>query len=479
MSLNLVTLLYLFASVCFIQALKGLSHPTTSIRGNVFGMIGMAVAVVTTAALIVKLASHMGQDGVSGMAWVLGALLVGGTAGTVMAKRVEMTKMPELVAFMHSMIGLAAVFIAVAAVAEPHALLHGLEKGAPIPAGNRLELFLGAAIGAITFSGSVIAFGKLSGKYKFRLFQGAPVQFAGQHKLNLVLGLATVGLGLIFTAHGDWNAFCAMLALAFVMGVLIIIPIGGADMPVVVSMLNSYSGWAAAGIGFSLNNSMLIIAGSLVGSSGAILSYIMCKAMNRSFFNVILGGFGGEASAATAGSTEQRPVKSGSADDAAFVLGNAETVVIVPGYGLAVARAQHAVKELAAKLTAKGITVKYAIHPVAGRMPGHMNVLLAEAEVPYDQVFEMEDINGEFGQADVAIILGANDVVNPAAHIKGSPIYGMPILEAYKAKTIIVNKRSMAAGYAGLDNELFYMDKTMMVFGDAKKVVEDMVKAIE
>lgn len=479
MSLNLVTLLYLFASVCFIQALKGLSHPTTSIRGNVFGMIGMAVAVVTTAALIVKLASHMGQDVMSGMAWVLGALLVGGTAGTLMAKRVEMTKMPELVAFMHSMIGLAAVFIAVAAVAEPHALLHGLERGAPIPTGNRLELFLGAAIGAITFSGSVIAFGKLSGKYKFRLFQGAPVQFAGQHKLNLVLGLATVGLGLIFTAQGDWNAFFAMLALAFIMGVLIIIPIGGADMPVVVSMLNSYSGWAAAGIGFSLNNSMLIIAGSLVGSSGAILSYIMCKAMNRSFFNVILGGFGGEASSASAASAEQRPVKSGSADDAAFVLGNAETVVIVPGYGLAVARAQHAVKELAAKLTAKGITVKYAIHPVAGRMPGHMNVLLAEAEVPYDQVFEMEDINGEFGQADVAIILGANDVVNPAAHIKGSAIYGMPILEAYKAKTIIVNKRSMAAGYAGLDNELFYMDKTMMVFGDAKKVVEDMVKAIE
>jgi len=479
MSLNLVTLLYLFASVCFIQALKGLSHPTTSIRGNVFGMIGMTVAVVTTAALIYKLANHVGQDGFTGLGWVLGALLVGGTAGTVMAQRVEMTKMPELVAFMHSMIGLAAVFIAVAAVAEPNALLHGLEKGASIPAGNRLELFLGAAIGAITFSGSVIAFGKLSGKYKFRLFQGAPVQFAGQHKLNLVLGLTTLGLGLCFMANGAWWAFFAMLALAFVLGVLIIIPIGGADMPVVVSMLNSYSGWAAAGIGFSLNNSMLIIAGSLVGSSGAILSYIMCKAMNRSFFNVILGGFGGDTASAAGGSTEQRPVKSGSADDAAFVLGNAETVVIVPGYGLAVARAQHAVKELAAKLTAKGITVKYAIHPVAGRMPGHMNVLLAEAEVPYDQVFEMEDINGEFGQADVAIILGANDVVNPAAHIKGSPIYGMPILEAYKAKTIIVNKRSMAAGYAGLDNELFYMDKTMMVFGDAKKVVEDMVKAIE
>ena len=334
-------------------------------------------------------------------------------------------------------------------------------------------------IGAVTFSGSVIAFGKLSGTYKFRLFQGAPVQFSGQHKLNLVLGIILLGNIGLFTFTGEPVYFAIATAMAFVMGVLIIIPIGGADMPVVVSMLNSYSGWAAAGIGFSLNNSMLIIAGSLVGSSGAILSYIMCKAMNRSFFNVILGGFGGEATSAVAGAKEQRPVKSGSADDAAFVLGNAETVVIVPGYGLAVARAQHAVKELAAKLTAKGINVKYAIHPVAGRMPGHMNVLLAEAEVPYDQVFEMEDINGEFGQADVAIILGANDVVNPAAHTKGSAIYGMPILEAYKAKTIIVNKRSMAAGYAGLDNELFYMDKTMMVFGDAKKVIEDMVKAVE
>jgi len=473
-SMNLVTLLYLVASICFIQALKGLSHPTTSIRGNIFGMTGMAIAVLTTGALIYKLAS----GNLAGLGYVLVALVVGGGLGAYMANKVEMTKMPELVAFMHSMIGLAAVFIAVAAVAEPHAFGIAL-KGDPIPSGNRLELFLGAAIGAITFSGSVIAFGKLSGKYKFRLFQGAPVQFSGQHMLNLVLGLATIGLGLVFVFTESWPAFFAMLALAFVMGVLIIIPIGGADMPVVVSMLNSYSGWAAAGIGFSLNNAMLIVAGSLVGSSGAILSYIMCKAMNRSFFNVILGGFGGDAAAATGGAKEQRPVKSGSADDAAFVLGNAETVVIVPGYGLAVARAQHAVKELAQKLVEKGITVKYAIHPVAGRMPGHMNVLLAEAEVPYDQVFEMEDINGEFGQADVAIILGANDVVNPAAHTKGSPIYGMPILEAYKAKTVIVNKRSMAAGYAGLDNELFYMDKTMMVFGDAKKVVEDMGKAIE
>ncbi|SEK13209.1 MULTISPECIES: NAD(P)(+) transhydrogenase (Re/Si-specific) subunit beta [unclassified Variovorax] len=474
MSMSLVTLLYLVASICFIQALKGLSHPTTSIRGNVFGMTGMAIAVLTTAALIVELSGGKAQ----GMVWVLGGLVVGGAIGAIMANRVEMTKMPELVAFMHSMIGLAAVCIAVAVVAEPWAF--GIvAKGEAIPGGNRIELALGAFIGAVTFSGSVIAFGKLSGKYKFRLFQGAPVQFAGQHKLNLLLGLAVVFFCFGFWHSQSWIDIVLVIALGFILGVLIIIPIGGADMPVVVSMLNSYSGWAAAGIGFSLNNSMLIIAGSLVGSSGAILSYIMCKAMNRSFFNVILGGFGGEAAAAGGAKAEARPVKSGSADDAAFVLGNAETVVIVPGYGLAVARAQHAVKELAHKLTEKGITVKYAIHPVAGRMPGHMNVLLAEAEVPYDQVFEMEDINGEFGQADVAIILGANDVVNPAALQKGSTIYGMPILEAYKAKTVIVNKRSMAAGYAGLDNELFYMDKTMMVFGDAKKVVEDMTKAVE
>jgi H+-translocating NAD(P) transhydrogenase subunit beta len=475
MSMNLVTLLYLVASVFFIQALKGLSHPTTSIRGNIFGMSGMAIAVLTTAALIVELSGGKAE----GMVWVLGGLLVGGAVGAVMANRVEMTKMPELVAFMHSMIGLAAVCIAVAVVAEPWAFSI-VAKGEPIPGGNRIELALGAFIGAVTFSGSVIAFGKLSGKYKFRLFQGAPVTFPGQHKLNLLLGLAVLFFCFGFWHSQSWIDIVLVIALGFILGVLIIIPIGGADMPVVVSMLNSYSGWAAAGIGFSLNSSMLIIAGSLVGSSGAILSYIMCKAMNRSFFNVILGGFGGEAGgAAVAGGGVQRTVKSGSADDAAFILGNAETVVIVPGYGLAVARAQHAVKELAHKLTEKGITVKYAIHPVAGRMPGHMNVLLAEAEVPYDQVFEMEDINGEFGQADVAIILGANDVVNPAALHKGSPIFGMPILEAYKAKTVIVNKRSMAAGYAGLDNELFYMDKTMMVFGDAKKVVEDMVKAVE
>ncbi|MEL7560608.1 NAD(P)(+) transhydrogenase (Re/Si-specific) subunit beta [Stutzerimonas chloritidismutans] len=483
MSMNLITLLYLIASVSFIQALKGLSHPTTSRRGNLFGMIGMGIAVVTTVFLVFKLGAQLVESASpwSGLGFIVFGLLVGGTIGTLMAKRVEMTKMPELVAFMHSMIGLAAVFIAIAAVLEPQSLGIVQAIGYPIPAGNRLELFLGAAIGAITFSGSVIAFGKLSGKYKFRLFQGAPVSFPNQHKINLAVGVAILVLGLIYTFSGNFTAFMILVALAFVIGVLIIIPIGGADMPVVVSMLNSYSGWAAAGIGFSLNNSMLIIAGSLVGSSGAILSYIMCKAMNRSFFNVILGGFGGDADAGPAkGSQEQRPVKSGSSDDAAFLLSNADTVIIVPGYGLAVARAQHALMELAEKLTHMGVTVKYAIHPVAGRMPGHMNVLLAEAEVPYEMVFEMDDINSEFGQADVVLVLGANDVVNPAAkNDPKSPIAGMPILEAYKAKTVIVNKRSMASGYAGLDNELFYMDKTMMVFGDAKKVVEDMVKAVE
>ncbi|MBN9461116.1 MAG: NAD(P)(+) transhydrogenase (Re/Si-specific) subunit beta [Burkholderiales bacterium] len=474
MSLNVVVLLYLVASVCFIQALKGLSHPTTSRLGNTFGMIGMAIAVLTTIALIMKLTA----GAVGGLGWIVLGVVIGGGFGTVLARRVEMTKMPELVAFMHSMIGLAAVFIAIAAVAEPWAF--GIvEHGQPIPHGNRLELFIGTFVGAITFSGSVIAFGKLSGKYKFRLFQGKPVVFAGQHLLNLVLALAMIGFGLWFFATQQWAPFWIMTLLAFVLGVLIIIPIGGADMPVVVSMLNSYSGWAAAGIGFSLNNSMLIIAGSLVGSSGAILSYIMCRAMNRSFFNVILGGFGGETSAAAGGAAEQRPVKSGSADDAAFLLGNADSVIIVPGYGLAVARAQHPLKELSDKLRQRGVEVRYAIHPVAGRMPGHMNVLLAEAEVPYDQVFEMEDINPDFGDTDVVLVLGANDVVNPAAKDPKSPIAGMPILEAFKARQVIVNKRSMASGYAGLDNELFYMDKTMMVFGDAKKVVEDMVKAVE
>ncbi|MEX3854378.1 NAD(P)(+) transhydrogenase (Re/Si-specific) subunit beta [Paraburkholderia sp. BR10923] len=483
MSLNVVTLLYLVASVCFIQALKGLSNPKSARAGNTFGMVGMAIAILTTIALISRQAEVLGSNLGLGLGLLLFGLVIGGAIGAFVAARVEMTKMPELVAAMHSLIGLAAVCIAYGVVSEPAAF--GLvDPEVPIegflPYGNRIELFIGTFVGAITFSGSVIAFGKLSGKYKFRLFQGAPVGYGGQHLINLMLALAMLGFGVLFFLTQSWLPFIIMTIIAFVLGVLIIIPIGGADMPVVVSMLNSYSGWAAAGIGFSLNNPMLIIAGSLVGSSGAILSYIMCRAMNRSFFNVILGGFGNEPGAAAGGSAEQRPVKSGSADDASFMMGNAETVVIVPGYGLAVARAQHALKELTDKLVEKGIEVKYAIHPVAGRMPGHMNVLLAEAEVPYDMVYEMDDINGEFGQVDVVLVLGANDVVNPAAkNDPKSPIAGMPIIEAYKARTVIVNKRSMAAGYAGLDNDLFYMDKTMMVFGDAKKVIEDMVKAVD
>ncbi len=461
MTANQVALWYLVASVCFILALKGLSHPSTARRGNFFGIVGMAIAVIVTLAVVYSNTKNVGM--------ILAGIAVGGVIGAVTARRVQMTQMPELVAAFHSLVGMAAVLIAVAAVHNPSSF--GLPV--PLPTGNRLELFIGTFIGAITFSGSIIAFGKLSGRVR-----SAPVVYAGQHLINLALAIAMVGFGIWFFMGGGWLPFIVMAAIAFLLGVLIIIPIGGADMPVVISMLNSYSGWAAAGIGFSLNNPMLIISGSLVGSSGAILSYIMCKAMNRSFISVILGGFGAEEGVAAAGAS-QKPVKSGSADDAAFIMGNAETVIIVPGYGLAVARAQHAVKELAAKLTAKGVSVKYAIHPVAGRMPGHMNVLLAEAEVPYDQVFEMEDINGEFGTADVALILGANDVVNPLAEQKGSPIYGMPILEAYKAKTVIVNKRSMASGYAGLDNPLFYMDKTMMVFGDAKKIVDELGKAIE
>ncbi|MEP7208384.1 MAG: NAD(P)(+) transhydrogenase (Re/Si-specific) subunit beta [Casimicrobiaceae bacterium] len=461
MTANQVALWYLVASVCFILALKGLSHPSTARRGNAFGMAGMAIAVIVTFALVYSQTKNVGM--------VLAGIALGGAIGAVVARRVQMTQMPELVAAMHSLVGMAAVLIAVAAVHNPGSF--GLPV--PLPTGNMLELFIGTFIGAITFSGSVIAFGKLSGR-----ISGKPVVYPGQHLINLLLAIAMVGFGTWFFMGGGWLPFIVMTAIAFLLGFLIIIPIGGADMPVVISMLNSYSGWAAAGIGFSLNNPMLIIAGSLVGSSGAILSYIMCRAMNRSFISVILGGFGAEEGTAAAGASD-RTVKSGSPDDAAFIMSNADTVIIVPGYGLAVARAQHAVKEMAQKLTEKGVTVKYAIHPVAGRMPGHMNVLLAEAEVPYDQVFEMDDINGEFGMADVALILGANDVVNPLAEQKGSPIYGMPILEAHRAKTVIVNKRSMASGYAGIDNPLFYMDKTMMVFGDAKKVVDEMVKAIE
>jgi NAD(P) transhydrogenase subunit beta len=467
MSANLVALWYLAASVCFILALKGLSSPESARRGNAFGVAGMVIAVVTTAAIVAK--GHIDL--------ILVAMVIGGTIGAIVSRRVQMTQMPELVAAMHSLVGMAAVLIAVAVVNNPGAF----GEHDPLPRGNRFELFIGSFVGAITFSGSVIAFGKLAGLGKmFRLFSSAPVIYRGQHLLNLILAIVMIGFGVaFFLAEGKaWTPFLVMLGIAFTLGLLIIIPIGGADMPVVISMLNSYSGWAAAGIGFSLNNTMLIIAGSLVGSSGAILSYIMCKAMNRSFISVIMGGFGAAEGAAAAGAGD-KTVRSGSAEDAAFLLANAESVVIVPGYGLAVARAQHAVKEMAQKLIAKGVNVRYAIHPVAGRMPGHMNVLLAEAEVPYDQVFEMEDINGELGTTDVALVLGANDVVNPLAHEKGSPIYGMPIIEAHKARTVLVNKRSMAAGYAGLDNPLFYMDKTMMVFGDAKKVVEDIVKALD
>jgi NAD(P) transhydrogenase subunit beta len=471
MSANVVALCYLVASVCFILALKGLSHPETARRGNLFGMVGMAIAVLTTLAIVVNTAPG------TALGIILAAMVIGGGIGAFVSRRVEMTQMPELVAAMHSLVGLAAVLIAIAVVNNPGAF--GVPV--PMPAGNRLELFIGTFVGALTFSGSIIAFGKLAGLGKsFRLFSSAPVVFPGQHWLNLLLAIVMIGFGTAYFLSTDqgWTPFLVMMAIAFVLGVLIIIPIGGADMPVVISMLNSYSGWAAAGIGFSLNNSMLIIAGSLVGSSGAILSYIMCKAMNRSFFSVILGGFGAAEGAAAAGASD-KTVKSGSAEDVAFMMANAESVIIVPGYGLAVARAQHAVKEMAAKLAEKGVQVRYAIHPVAGRMPGHMNVLLAEAEVPYDQVFEMEDINSEFGNTDIALILGANDVVNPLAHEKGSAIYGMPILDVHKARTVIVNKRSMASGYAGLDNPLFYMDRTMMAFGDAKKVIEDIVKALE
>jgi NAD(P) transhydrogenase subunit beta len=466
MTANQVALSYLLASVLFILSLRGLSHPLGARRGNLFGMIGMALAILTTFAISRRID------------FALGALVVGAIIGSVVSRRVQMTQMPELVAAMHSLVGLAAVLIACAVVNDPAAF--NIEV--PIPRGNRLELFVGTFIGAITFSGSIIAFGKLAGLGKYsRLFSSAPVVFMGQHFLNLLFALFMIGNGLLFfTAAPDrqWPPFITMTGTAFMLGILTIIPIGGADMPVVISMLNSYSGWAAAGIGFSLNNSMLIIAGSLVGSSGAILSYIMCRAMNRSFFSVILGGFGG-AEGAVAGGGEQKAVKSGSAEDVAFLLSNADTVIIVPGYGLAVGRAQHATKELADKLLRKGVNVRYAIHPVAGRMPGHMNVLLAEADVPYDQVFEMEDINSDFGSTDIAFVLGANDVVNPLAGQPGSPIYGMPILDAHKARTVIVNKRSMAAGYAGVDNPLFYMDKTMMVFGDAKKVIEEIVKVLE
>ncbi|NQW35216.1 MAG: NAD(P)(+) transhydrogenase (Re/Si-specific) subunit beta [Methylophilales bacterium] len=449
----LSSIAYLLAAIFFILALRGLSSPTSARLGNLFGMIGMTIAIAAT----LWLGEYLN------IILILIPLFLGGSIGIYTAKKVQMTKMPELVALMHSFVGLAAVLIGVAAV------FNAYETHSTI---QRFELFIGAFIGAITFTASIVAFGKLSGK-----FGAKAIVFVGQHWINLILAISMVTCGVIYFQSESILAFLLMVALALVLGVTLIVPIGGADMPVVVSMLNSYSGWAAAGIGFTLNNSVLIIAGACVGSSGAILSYIMCKAMNRSIISVMLGGFGSDVTTEISTGGE-RPVKSGSVEDVAYLMSNADSVIIVPGYGLAVARAQHALQELTAKLIEKGVTVKYAIHPVAGRMPGHMNVLLAEADVPYEQVLEMEDINGEFSQTDVVLVIGANDVVNPAAKTPGSAIYGMPILEAQKAKMIIVNKRSMAPGYAGLDNDLFYLDKTTMLFGDAKKVVEELVKAI-
>ncbi|XZG69355.1 NAD(P)(+) transhydrogenase (Re/Si-specific) subunit beta [Chitinibacteraceae bacterium HSL-7] len=452
---NLLALLYLVAAVLFILSLKGLSSPLTARRGNVFGMAGMALAVLVT--LFVA-------D--SPVLWLIAVAMAAGAAvGAYKARTVAMTAMPELVAAMHSLVGLSAVLIAVAAV---------YHTGISHTAVQKVELFIGAFIGTITFTASVIAYGKLSGRFGARA-----INFKGQHLLNLVLALTMLGFGVAYFVSDSQAAFLMMLAIALVLGVTLIIPIGGADMPVVVSMLNSYSGWAAAGIGFTLENPVLIIAGACVGASGAILSYIMCKAMNRSIVSVLLGGFGAEATAAGPAGSAQKNYRAGSADDAAFLMENAEKVIVVPGYGLAVSRAQHALQELTDLLVERGVDVRYAIHPVAGRMPGHMNVLLAEAEVPYDKVFEMEEINSEFSTADVVLVIGANDVVNPAAkNDPDSPIYGMPILDAYKARTVMVVKRSMNAGYAGLDNDLFYMDRTMMVFGDAKKVVEEMLQAV-
>ena len=464
MSPNLVALLYLVAGVLFIQALRGLSSPVSSRLGNRLGMIGMAIAVLTT------LGSHPPSDPIS---WglVIGGIAIGGSIGAVIARRVPMTSMPELVAAFHSLVGMAAVLVAAGAFYAPAAFDIG--SHGHIHQQSLIEMSLGAAIGAITFTGSVIAFLKLSAR-----MSGKPITLPGRHVINIALALALIVSIYEFYVGQYQIAFWLIAGISFLLGVLIIIPIGGADMPVVISMLNSYSGWAAAGIGFTLGNSALIITGALVGSSGAILSYIMCKGMNRSFISVILGGFGGEVAGPGAGA-EQRPVKLGSADDAAYIMKNAQKVIIVPGYGMAVAQAQHALREMADKLKAEGVEVKYAIHPVAGRMPGHMNVLLAEASVPYDEVFELEDINSEFAQADIAFVIGANDVTNPAAEDdKTSPIYGMPVLQVWKAGTVMFIKRSLASGYAGIDNPLFYRPNTMMLLGDAKKMTELIVKAL-
>ncbi|MBZ9743196.1 MULTISPECIES: NAD(P)(+) transhydrogenase (Re/Si-specific) subunit beta [unclassified Mesorhizobium] len=464
MNANFASFLYLVSGVLFIMALRGLSHPTTSRQGNLYGMIGMGIAIATTLALATPSAGRFGLI-------VLG-LAIGGGVGAVTARRIAMTSMPQLVAAFHSLVGLAAVMVAAAAIYAPESF--GIGTDGDIHAQALVEMSLGVAIGAITFTGSVIAFLKLDGR-----MSGKPIMIGGRHFINAALGIALIVLIVLLVTTESKLVFWLIVAASLVLGILLIIPIGGADMPVVVSMLNSYSGWAAAALGFTLGNLALIITGALVGSSGAILSYIMCKGMNRSFISVILGGFGGETAAAADDGIE-RTVKQGSADDAAYLMMNAQKVIIVPGYGMAVAQAQHALREMADKLKANGVDVKYAIHPVAGRMPGHMNVLLAEANVPYDEVFELEDINSEFAQADVAYVIGANDVTNPSARDdKSSPIYGMPILDVDKARTCLFVKRSLGSGYAGIDNTLFYKDGTMMLLGDAKKMTEEIVKAMD
>ncbi len=460
---SLTGYLYLIASVCFIMALRGLSSPETARRGNLMGIIGMLIAVGTTLA----------DPGVLNYGMIIMGILIGGAIGTVVAMKIQMTALPQLVAAFHSLVGMAAVFVATAAFYNPQA--YGLGLPGKIAGASLVEMSLGAAIGAITFSGSVIAFAKLQG-----IMSGSPIVFKGQHLLNAVIGGAILLLIVVFVSAESATAYWLLILLAFLIGFLIIIPIGGADMPVVVSMLNSYSGWAAAGIGFTLSNPALIITGALVGSSGAILSYIMCKGMNRSIINVLLGGFGGDSPAAAAAVQGDKSVRPGSADDAAFIMKNASKVIVVPGYGMAVAQAQHALREMADVLKAEGVEVKYAIHPVAGRMPGHMNVLLAEANIPYDEVFELEEINHEFSTADVAYVIGANDVTNPSAKTDpSSPIAGMPILDVEKANTVLFVKRSMASGYAGVDNPLFFADNTMMLFGDAKAMTEDIVQALD
>jgi len=463
MNETLPALAYIVASICFIMALRGLSSPVTARGGNMFGIAGMVIAVVTTLA----------APGVLSYGTILAGVVVGGAIGTVIAWRIEMTALPQLVAAFHSLVGLAAVFVAGAAFYAPEA--YGIGVRGDIFVGSLVEMSIGTAIGAITFTGSIIAFGKLQG-----LISGRPVVFPGQHLFNLALGILLVLLVVwLCTGQGDL-AFWLIVALALALGILIIIPIGGADMPVVISMLNSYSGWAACGIGFTLANPLLIITGALVGSSGAILSYIMCKGMNRSFFNVILGGFGGEGGGPSAEDLGDRTVKQGAADYAAFIMGQADSVIIIPGYGMAVAQAQHALREMADLLKARNVKVRYAIHPVAGRMPGHMNVLLAEANVPYDEVLELDEINRDFAMTDVAFVIGANDITNPSAKTdKSSPIYGMPVLNVEDSGTVLFIKRSLASGYAGVDNPLFYGDTTMMLFGDAKKMCEDIVKALE